>query len=313
MSDYLQQQIDDLDQKIAETKKLLTDNSLKELAIEELKQLESYRESLLIVQNSSTGNISANEGDIESHSVIMEIRAAAGGDEAGLFASELYRMYVRFAETMHWKTQQLSINEGGIGNLKEVTFRIAGKGAYGKLKYEAGVHRVQRVPATESSGRIHTSTATVAVLPELEEKEFEIDDKDLKIDTYRAGGHGGQNVQKLETAVRITHLPTGITSQSQNERSQFQNKEFAMKILRARVYDFEKAKETASIGTSRNDQIGSGDRSEKIRTYNFPQDRVTDHRIGKSWHNIEGIMDGNLTDILASFIQPQVDNNPTQG
>jgi peptide chain release factor 1 len=302
--DYLNNQIDDVDQKIAETKKLLLDPTLRDLAQEELDQLEQYKASLLQVQDFDSTGANNSGDDIASHSVIMEIRAAAGGNEAGLFASELYRMYVRFAESQKWKPQQLSINEGGIGNLKEVTFRLAGKGAYGLLKYEAGVHRVQRVPATESAGRIHTSTATVAVLPELEEKEYAIDPKDLKVETYRAGGHGGQNVQKLETAVRITHLPTGITSQSQNERSQFQNKEFALKILRARVYDHEKAKEMASVGTARTDQIGTGDRSEKIRTYNFPQDRITDHRINKSWHHIESVMDGDLKDILASFSQP---------
>ena len=304
--DYLKQQLDDVDSKIAETEKLLLDPQLKDLAQEELDQLRTFKESLLQIQNgTNASSSSSSSADINSHSVIMEVRAAAGGDEAGLFASELYRMYVRFAESKKWKAQQLSINEGGIGNLKEVTFKIAGPGAYGLLKYEAGVHRVQRVPSTESSGRIHTSTATVAVLPELEEKGYAMDPKDLKIDTYRAGGHGGQNVQKLETAVRITHLPTGITSQSQNERSQFQNKEFALKILRARVYDFEKAKDTALVGNSRNDQIGSGDRSEKIRTYNFPQDRITDHRIGKSWHNIEKVMDGEINDILNSFSQSQ--------
>lgn len=255
----------------------------------------------MLVDNQGSNPNTSSSGDILSHSVIMEIRAAAGGDEAGLFASELYRMYSRFAERKNWKAQQLSINEGGLGNLKEVVFRIAGNGAYGKLKSEAGVHRVQRVPATESSGRIHTSTATVVVLPELEEKEFSIDPKDLKIDTYRSSGHGGQNVQKLETAVRITHLPTAISASSQNERSQFQNKEFAMKILRARVYEYEKEIEHKSVGVSRTEQIGSGDRSEKIRTYNFPQDRITDHRIGKSWHHIEGILDGELDSILDSF------------
>lgn len=307
--DYLQDQITEVENKIAETQKLLADPQLKELAEEEIKQLTQYKESLLQVQTGSDSSDTTDSTDIASHSVIMEVRAAAGGDEAGLFASELYRMYLRFAETKRWKTQQLSINEGGIGNLKEVVFRIQGKGAYGLLKYEAGVHRVQRVPATESSGRIHTSTATIAVLPELEEKEFSIDPKDLKIDTYRSSGHGGQSVQKLETAVRITHLPTGLQASSQNERSQFQNKEFAMKILRARVYDAEQAKAQASIGTARSDQVGTGDRSEKIRTYNFPQDRITDHRIGKSWHHIESIMDGDLTDVLSSF--PPVTINPS--
>lgn len=235
------------------------------------------------------------------NNIIVEIRAGVGGDEAGLFVSDLYRMYTRFAQNKSWKVQELSRNEGGLGNLKEVIFKITGEGAWTKLKNESGVHRVQRIPATESKGRVHTSAITVAVLPEIEDRDFYLNPNELRIDTYRASGHGGQNVQKLETAVRVTHIPTGITAQSQSERSQFQNKEQAMKVLRAKVYSAQKEKELESIGNVRREQIGSGDRSEKIRTYNFPQDRITDHRINKSFYRIESILDGDLDKILQNF------------
>jgi len=292
---YLKEQIKKIDRKIAEAKKLLSDSSLAALAEEEIKKLEEEKR---VLQSSIEQRGSSANTELDTHNVIVEIRAAAGGAEAGLFASDLYRMYTRFAERQSWRTEQLSINEGGIGNIKEAIFRISGPGVYGKLKYESGVHRVQRVPATESSGRIHTSTATVAVLPEIEDKEFHLNPDDVKLETFRASGHGGQNVQKVESAVRLTHIPTGIVASCQSERSQFQNKEQALSILRARVFEQEQAQKKESIDSTRKLQLGTGDRSEKIRTYNFPQDRITDHRIGKSWHHIEGILDGDLEPII---------------
>ena len=292
---YLKEQIEEIDRKIAEARKLLSDPSLAALTEEEIKKLEEEKR---LLQSSIEQRGSSANTELDTHNVIVEIRAAAGGAEAGLFASDLYRMYTRFAERQSWRTEQLSINEGGIGNIKEAIFRISGPGVYGKLKYESGVHRVQRVPATESSGRIHTSTATVAVLPEIEDKEFHLNPDDVKLETFRASGHGGQNVQKVESAVRLTHIPTGIVASCQSERSQFQNKEQALSILRARVFEQEQAQKKESIDSTRKLQLGTGDRSEKIRTYNFPQDRITDHRIGKSWHHIEGILDGDLEPII---------------
>lgn len=296
--DYLKTQIAQIEKKIEEAKKMMGDPTMEELAKEEILQLESEKKSL-------ESSLNTNDSTPESKAVIVEIRAAAGGNEAGLFASDLYRMYTRFAENNKWKVGQLSINEGGIGNLKEVIFRISGPNAYEKLKLESGVHRVQRVPATESSGRIHTSTATVAVLPEITEKEFHLDPKDLKIETYHASGHGGQNVQKVETAVRITHLPSGATVTCQSERSQFQNKERALAIIRSRIYEAEKQSQKEGVDTNRKLQVGSGDRSEKIRTYNFPQNRVTDHRVNKSWHDLETIIDGDLDKIVSALTDPK--------
>ena len=233
--------------------------------------------------------------------VIIEIRAGAGGDEAALFAANLYRMYTRFAEKQDWRTKLLNANRSSLKGFKEVIFQINGENAYDKLKQEAGVHRVQRIPETEKSGRIHTSTASVAVLPQVEEKQVEIKPSDLKIDIFRASGPGGQNVNKRSTAVRLTHIPTNIVINSQNERSQGANKENALNILRSKLYLLKTEQELKKIGQERKAQIGTADRSEKIRTYNFPQDRITDHRIKKSWYNLEKILDGNLNPIIKKF------------
>jgi peptide chain release factor 1 len=234
----------------------------------------------------------------DQRNVIIEIRAGAGGDEAGLFGAELYRLYSRYAERNRWKVEILSQHETGVGGIKEVSFLIKGKRAFSKFKYESGVHRVQRVPVTESQGRIHTSTVTVAVMAEVDDVEIDIPDRDIKMDVYKSAGAGGQSVQKNATAVRLTHLPTGITVQCQDERSQLQNRMRAMSILKARLYEMEEEKQRAEIDADRRSQVGSGDRSEKIRTYNFPQSRVTDHRINLSSYNITAVMDGDIDQFI---------------
>ncbi|MFP3855391.1 MAG: peptide chain release factor 1 [Anaerolineales bacterium] len=240
----------------------------------------------------------------DKKNVIVEIRAGTGGDEATLFAGDLYRMYARYAENRSWETELLSINETGVGGIKEVIFKVKGKGAFSRLKYESGVHRVQRVPETESQGRIHTSTATVAVLAEAEDVEIDIPDNDIRMDVYRSAGAGGQSVQKNSTAVRLTHLPTGMVVQCQDERSQLQNRMRAMSILRARLYEQALQEQQQKEEAARRLQVGSGDRSEKIRTYNFPQSRVTDHRIGVSSHNLSSVLDGEI-DIFIDELSTQ--------
>lgn len=238
----------------------------------------------------------------DDKNVIVEIRAGAGGDEAALFAAEIYRMYIHYAEAHHWKVEVMNVDEIGIGGIKDVNFMISGSGAYSKLKYESGVHRVQRVPETESGGRIHTSTITVAVMPEVEDVDVVIDEKDIRIDVMRASGNGGQCVNTTDSAVRLTHYPTGIVVYSQTEKSQLQNKDKAFALLRAKLYDLEMQKQHDEEAELRRSQIGTGDRSEKIRTYNFPQSRVTDHRIGFTSHDLEGILDGDIQEIIDSLI-----------
>ncbi|MDP1710533.1 MAG: PCRF domain-containing protein [candidate division WWE3 bacterium] len=234
--------------------------------------------------------------------LILEIRAGTGGDEAGLFAANLYRMYTRFAQKRSWAMRELDHTYGGIGNLKSVVAEIAGEEAYTVLKNESGVHRVQRVPRTERSGRIHTSTATVAVLPKVSPVEAEINPRDLRIDTFRAGGHGGQNVQKVETAVRITHLPTSVVASCQDERSQMQNREKALEVLRSKLYQMMQEQQSSNVAALRREQVGAAERSEKIRTWNFPQDRVTDHRFGVTVGNLEAVLDGNLDPLLKKIL-----------
>jgi len=275
-----------------------SDEEMRELAKEELadskKRIEELEQELKILLLPKDPNDEKN--------VIVEIRAGAGGDEAALFSAELYRMYSRFAERNRWKVDLISVNENGIGGFKEVIFMIAGQGAYSKLKYESGVHRVQRVPETESGGRIHTSTSTVAVMPEAEEVDVEIDMNDCKFDVFRASGNGGQCVNTTDSAVRLTHIPTGIVISCQDEKSQLKNKDKALKVLRSRLYDLELEKKQSAEAAERRSQIGTGDRSEKIRTYNFPQGRVTEHRIKLTLYKIDSVMDGDLYEVMDSLI-----------
>ena len=275
-----------------------SDEEMREMLKEELndakKRIEELEHELKILLLPKDPNDEKN--------VIVEIRAGAGGDEAALFAAEVYRMYVKYAESRRWRTEMMSLNENGIGGFKEVTFMITGQGAYSRLKYESGVHRVQRVPETESGGRIHTSTITVAIMPEAEEIDFHLDMNDCKFDVFRASGNGGQCVNTTDSAVRLTHIPSGIVISCQDEKSQLKNKDKALKILRSRLYEMELAKQHDAEAEARKSQIGTGDRSEKIRTYNFPQGRVTDHRINLTLYKLDKIMNGDIQEIIDACI-----------
>jgi peptide chain release factor 1 len=284
------QALDELDQAEA----LLDDPDMGELAHDEVHRLEEILPSM----EAALRRMLLPKDPRDNKNVIMEIRAGAGGDEAGIFAADLFRMYSHYAEEHGWKVEVLSAHETGVGGYKEIIFEVKGRGAYSRLKFESGVHRVQRIPVTESAGRIHTSTATVAVLAEMDEVEVEISPDDLRIDVYRSGGAGGQNVQKNSTAVRITHLPTGIVVACQDERSQLQNKLRAMNILRAKLYDIEQERIRSEQEAARRSQVGTGERSEKIRTYNYPQNRVTDHRINISSYNLPAVLNGKLDEFI---------------
>ena len=285
-------------QEYEEAKELMTDPEMKDLAEEEMltakEQLPKIEEELKIL-------LIPKDPD-DDKNVICEIRAGAGGEEAALFAGTLFRMYSMYAERKHWKLEVVNENATELGGYKEISFMIKGKGAYSRLKFESGVHRVQRVPDTESSGRIHTSTATVAVLPEVEDVEIDINPADIKMEVFRASGAGGQHVNKTSSAVRLIHIPTGMVAECQTERSQVQNREYAMKLLRSRLYEIEKAKQDNEIASTRKSQVGSGDRSEKIRTYNYPQGRITDHRIGMNIYQFEDFLNGNLDELVDNLI-----------
>ncbi|HLC21822.1 MAG TPA: peptide chain release factor 1 [Candidatus Methylomirabilis sp.] len=283
-----------------ETRALLgsgADDDMRELAEAELQDLAVKREKM----EEELKLLLLPRDPVDEKNIILEVRAGAGGDEAALFAAELVRMYSRFAESQGWKVEMLSSSQTGVGGVKEAIFSIEGRGAYSRLKFESGVHRVQRVPVTESSGRIHTSTVTVAVLPEAEEVEVQVDPKDLRIDVFRSTGPGGQSVNTTDSAVRITHLPTGMVVSCQDEKSQHKNRAKAMKVLRARLLDLARAEKEAEISQARRQQVGTGDRSERIRTYNFPQGRVTDHRIGLTLHSLQRILEGELEELIGQL------------
>jgi peptide chain release factor 1 len=279
-----------------------TDEDVRELAEIELSELQPLKEKL----ESEFPVLLLPEDPDDEKNVIVEIRAGAGGDEAGLFAADLYRMYIRYAESKGWKSEIISVNDSGIGGFKEVIFSLEGEDVYSRLKYESGVHRVQRVPATESSGRIHTSTATVAVLPEVEEVDLEIDPNELRIDVFRSSGPGGQSVNTTDSAVRITHIPTGLVVSCQDEKSQHKNKAKALRVLRARLKEKMEQEKRSEIDEARKSQVGTGERSEKIRTYNFPQGRVSDHRINLTIHKLEQILNGELDLVIDELVQEDI-------
>jgi len=287
MEDYRLTQIAELEKKIAETQLLLSEPEMAEMAQKEIEELENQRKQL---EESVRDSAQTNEDDLDQRNVILEIKGAAGGDEAKLWADELYRMYLKFAEKKGFTVEQLD----------ERVAKISGRNAFGTFKFEAGVHRVQRIPTTEKRGRIHTSTATVSVLPELEDIDLHINPEDIEFEAYRSGGHGGQNVNKVSTAVRLTHKPTGIIVTCQTQRFQAQNREIAMEMIRAKLWEMELEKQHREISSLRATQVGRGMRAEKIRTYNFPQDRLTDHRLNKSWHNLPVLLDGELNDIITT-------------
>ena len=289
---------------MAELREMLrSENDAEILAMAKQEQSELEEKQEVVEQKLRLALVPKDPNDDKN--VIIEIRAGTGGEEAGLFASNLYRMYSRLAQRLSWKLEVIDSNSTGIGGIKEITFQVRGDQAYSKLKHESGVHRVQRVPTTESSGRIHTSAATVAVLPEAEEVDIEISQEDLQIDIYHASGHGGQNVQKVATAVRITHIPTGVVTTCQDERSQHKNKEKALAVLRSRLLAAEIEKQQQEIVDARRSQVGSGDRSERVRTYNFPQGRITDHRIGLTSYNLEQVLDGDLMEFIEALVQEE--------
>lgn len=275
-----------------------TDAELKTMAEEEVNELTKSVDA----QNKSLRTLLIPPDPLDSKNIIVEIRAGTGGEEAGLFAADLYRMYVRYAERKGWQVELIDANESEIGGMREVIFQVSGAGAYGRLRYESGAHRVQRIPVTESNGRIQTSAATVAVLPEAEDADIEIRKEDLRVDTYRASGAGGQHINKTDSAVRITHLPSGVVVAMQDSRSQIKNREKAMSVLRSRLFEMEQQKKDKERSDSRRSQVGSGDRSERIRTYNFPQSRLTDHRINLTLYKLDTIMDGELDEVLDALL-----------